>query len=77
MSTSKLPTCSLGQAALELRATPQLNYFKIQSQVPTTDISGSRVVFRLVGYIPGTDVMIFKIFSPKKLAFWTQNNAKF
>jgi hypothetical protein len=29
---------------------------------------------------PGTDVMIFKIFSPKnfvtKLAFWTQNKAK-
>jgi hypothetical protein len=30
---------------------------------------------------PGTDVMILKIFSPKnfakKLAFWTQNKAKF
>jgi lipoprotein signal peptidase len=34
-----------------------------------------------VGLAPGTDVMILKIFSPKnfakKMAFFTQNNAKF
>jgi hypothetical protein len=34
----------------------------------------------LDAYVPGTDVMIFKIFSPKnsakKLAFLTQNKAK-
>jgi hypothetical protein len=29
------------------------------------------------GVAPGTDVMIFKIFSPKNLAFLTQNRAKF
>jgi hypothetical protein len=55
-----------------------LDRSEIGDWLPTGAI-GSRLKSRV--FQPGTDVMIFKIFSPqnsaKKLAFLSQNKAKF